>query len=313
VKIFNAIGRLIGNPLLAIVVCAGGAYAIWFGLPQPPGGSPKANLTGKERSGQRTTKDGRSDQFERGSFAAAETVAAQKSIHAPGETAGRARAKTKKTNGRGQVVFEEFEAENEPLASSAEPTVADRQEKRPDVTSRESTTASTSDTIGPRDPRAKAMLEYPAKKAAVGDDAIAQQGLAVWCDQNGLWERAKAHWEAVRRLDPKSDAAQNRLGLRWRGGTWVSDAARAEDVAQTKANSYWEYNDSIRALNERVARVLNDACNAGIKPDPEAGRRWLALALGTEYQPAADRPKRTFTEIVSPLYSPTFLPIPVAT
>jgi hypothetical protein len=74
-----------------------------------------------------------------------------------------------------------------------------------------------------------------------------------------------------------------------------------------------KYNDSIRALNERVARVLNEATNARIKAEPESGRRWLALAMGTEYKPAADRPKPTITEIVSPLYSPTFLPIPVAT
>jgi hypothetical protein len=52
---------------------------------------------------------------------------------------------------------------------------------------------------------------------------------------------------------------------------------------------------------------------AGIRPDPENGRRWLALVLGTAYTPAADRPKPTITEIVAPLYNPTFLPIPVAT
>ena len=74
-----------------------------------------------------------------------------------------------------------------------------------------------------------------------------------------------------------------------------------------------KYNDSIRALNRRVARVLNEASGAGIGPDPEDGRRWLAMALGTAYQPAADRPKPTITEIVAPLYNPTFLPTPVAT
>ena len=74
-----------------------------------------------------------------------------------------------------------------------------------------------------------------------------------------------------------------------------------------------KYNDSIRALNERVAGVLNEACGAGMRSEPEDGRRWLAAALGTAYQPASDRPKPTITEIVSPLYNPTFLPIPAST
>jgi hypothetical protein len=34
-----------------------------------------------------------------------------------------------------------------------------------------------------------------------------------------------------------------------------------------------KYNDSIKALNDRVARDLNDACGAGIRPEPEDGRR----------------------------------------
>ena len=74
-----------------------------------------------------------------------------------------------------------------------------------------------------------------------------------------------------------------------------------------------KYNGSIRALNERVAHVLNEACDAAIRPEPEDGRHWLAMALGTEYKPASSRPKPTITEIVSPLYNPTFLPVPVAT
>ena len=53
-----------------------------------------------------------------------------------------------------------------------------------------------------------------------------------------------------------------------------------------------KYNDAIRALNARVARVLNEAGGAGIRPEPEAGRRWLAMALGTEYTPAPTAPNR---------------------
>ena len=74
-----------------------------------------------------------------------------------------------------------------------------------------------------------------------------------------------------------------------------------------------KYNDAIQSLNHRVASVLNEASGAGIAPQPEDGRRWLAATLGTAYRPPADRPKAKMTEIVSPLFNPTFLPIPVAT
>jgi hypothetical protein len=396
---------------------------------------------------------------------------------------------------------------DEAQAPSIDIAAADRRERRPQPTGGESTTPSTADEISPRDPRAKAMSEYKAKRAAASEHAIGQKQLAQWCDQNGLWEKAKAHWEAVLRLDPKNEAARQRLGFRLRDRQWIPDAARAEQVAQTRANAYWKvlekyhaqmrcrskvavpgrdqavahvesvgdpraattiwrvfgadfshhamiiralsrfhtreasqmlgalavysldekarsaavaalrgraaadygerlvalmhapmrveerqvpvpggppvrelfvegdrenykflfsraeaptaesmqgcfqprlsaseaqmvrqfneneaatarqaldlqverakgmiekYNDSIRALNDRIAHVLNEACRAGIRPEPEEGRRWLALALGTRYEPGAGRPKPTITEIVEPLYNPTFLPVPVA-
>jgi hypothetical protein len=420
----------------------------------------------------------------------------------------RADAERRKAIARREPDFEEIQATVESPTPSTEAAAADRPERRSATTAGESITAATSDAIGPLDPRAKALMEYQAKKAAIPEDTVAQKRMALWCDEHGLWEGAKTHWEAVLRLDPESEAARQRLGYRRRDRQWVFDAASAEDVARKKANAYWKvlekyhaqmrcrskvavparneavahveavgdpraataiwkvfaadashhglivgvlsrfkteeasqmlaalavysrdekaqvaavaalhgrgvaeygerlvtlmhtpmrveerhvpipgraparellvegdtenyrflfsrveartseslegcfqprlsaseiqfarqfnenqaamarqaldeqvelakqmiekYNDSIRALNQRVARVLNEACGAGIRSDPEDGRRWLALALGTAYKPAADRPKPTITEIVSPLYNPTFLPIPVAT
>ena len=509
-KIFGSIWRLITNPLCAAVICAGGGYAIWFCLGRPPGGAPKANLAGEQRTGQRPIKDGRLDPVGRGSIVATKSDKTQKLHNGRSRIAAARRADTepRKTIGRRQVDFEEFEATNESPVSSAVAATAGRPQHRLQATGGDSATASTSDVIGPRDPRAKALLEYQTKKAQVADAAVDQKRLALWCDEHGLWEVAKTHWEAAVRLDPKSDEAHKRLGFRWRGGRWVFDAASAEDVAQTKANAYWKvlerihtqmrcrskvavpgrgeaiaqleaigdpraaaaiwkafgadaghhglvvgilsrfktrdasqilaalavysrddkakaaavaalqgrgaaeygerlvtlmhapmrveerevpipggaparelfvegdtqnfqylfsraeaptseslegcfqprlsaseiemarqfnenqaamarealehqvemakkminkYNDSIRTLNERVARVLNETCDAHIRPEPEDGRRWLAVALGTEYKPAAERPKPTITEIVSPLYNPTFLPVPVAT
>jgi hypothetical protein len=337
---------------------------------------------------------------------------------------------------------------------------------------------------------------------------MSQKRMAYWCDEQGLWDAAKSHWEAILRLVPNNDEARKRLGFRWRGGQWVLDAARADEIAQKKADAYWEkelktlhtamrcrstiavpgraealahieavgdpraasaiwnvfaadtghhgmiveilrrfgtrkasqmlaamavysqdkkaqvaavaalhdcppadygerlvalmhaplrieerhvpipgrgvmrqlfvegetanynflfsrieaptpdslvgwlqpqlsasetamarqfnenqatmarqaldqqvalakqmlqkYNDSIRALNQRVARVLNKACGARIRPQPEDAKRWLAAELGTAYSPQTESPKPTFTEVVAPLYNPTYLPTPVA-
>ncbi len=503
-KNLNPIGRLITSPLFAVIVCTAGAYAIWFGVARPPGGAPKAHRPGGQQPGQRTIENVSSAPIGRDNVAANQMEEAQKSPSTLGDIATRAPAQPRKSTGLGNVAVEDFEAQNEPMVASTEANAADRRQRRSEAAAPEST----SDSIGPRDPRVKAMSEYPAKKGAIPDDAIAQKGLALWCDQHGLWEQAKVHWESVIRLAPNSNEARKRLGFRFRGGQWVLDAASAENVAQQKATAYWEkeltkfhaqmrcrtrtavparaeavatveavgdpraaaaiwdvfaadtghhgmivgilkhfhtrkasemlaamavysqdkkaqvaavaaltdrrpadfgerlvallhaplrieerpvrlpgraltrelfvegdtanfrflfsradaptpgslegsfqpqlsagqielarqfnanqsatanaalnqqlnlakqmiakFNDSIRALNDRVARVLNEAAGAGIAPDPEAGQRWLASTLGTEYQPAAKRPKPTFTEIVSPLYTPTFLPVPAA-
>ena len=51
-----------------------------------------------------------------------------------------------------------------------------------------------------------------------------------------------------------------------------------QQVAWAKA-MIQKYNDSIRALNQRVASVLNEACGAGDQAEPETdGGGWLRLS-----------------------------------
>jgi hypothetical protein len=499
-RVFNATGRLVANPLFAVVICLGGGFALWFSLARTPSGAPTANLGGKPGTGKRTITKSRSDAIKRVSPAAISTNGTRTKPSAVD-------AQTTASDPRHERI-EEFEAENEPPNTATTATAADRLERRPKATEGDLPTASTADAISPLDPRANALLEYQTKKAALPETAAANKEIAQWCDQHGLWDGAKIHWEAVLRLDSKSEEARKRLGFRLRNRAWVFDAASAEDVAQKKANAYWKvleklhaqmrcksklavpgraeavahieavgdsraaaaiwntfakdvshhslmvgilrrfktaeasrmlaalavysrddkaqaaavaalrgrgsaefgeklvalmhtpmrveerqvpmlgraparelfvegethnyqflfsradaptsdslagcfqprlsageiemarrfnenqaamarealdeqvdlakamiqkYNDSIRDLNRRVANVLSEACGARVMPDPESGRRWLASTLGTAYRPAADGPKPTITDIVSPLYNPTFLPIPVAT
>jgi hypothetical protein len=510
VKIINSISRAITNPLGAAVICVVGGCAIWFAQ-TPPGGAAKPNARRELGIGQRSSRADQSGQREHRSATASKAHEGQRTRHQRGAIAAtKTRDASQETAiGRNDVHSKVFEAENEPLSTSDKATAAEIANPRLTMTEAETTTDPASDVIGPRDPRSPALTEFQTKKTGAPDTAVDQRRLALWCDQNGLWELARTHWEASLRLDPKSDEARRRLGHRLNGRDWVLDATSAEDVAQKKANAFWrkelekyharmkcrskvavpgrdaavasveavgdpraatsiwkvfaadashhalmvgiltrfktreasqmlaalavysrdakaqaaavaalqrrraadygerlvslmhnpmrigerlvpipgssparelmvegdtanyqfffsrleaptsaslegcfqprlsageiamarqfnenqaatarkaldqqvelakqmikKYNDSIRALNDRVARVLNEACNARINAAPESGRRWLALALGTEYKPPTNGPKQTITEIVSPLYSPTFLPIPVAT
>ncbi len=498
-KIFDAIGRLITSPLCAVLLCAAGAIAIWFSAVRPPRGASKAHLTNRQRTDQRTVKAAHPGVVGRGGLAPTETDELQKS-KTPSRIAARTRVEPSKPLVEGKADIEEFEAANEPVASSLDVAATNHRQ----ATGPESAGGSTADTISPRDPRAKSLKAYQLKNAAFPDDLMSQKRMASWCDEQGLWDAAKTHWEAVLRLVPNNDDARKRLGFRWRGGKWTLDAASAGEVAQKKADSFWEralkklhsamrcrsqlavpgralavaeveavgdprtaaaiwnvfaadtghhgmivgilrrfntrkasqmlaamavyspdkkaqvaavaalhgrpaadyaerlvtlmhaplrlgermvplpgraparqlliegetanysflflqaiapasqflggsfqprisasqiamarqfnenqtgmekraldprvelakqmianYNDSIRALNERVAGVLNEACGAGIRPDPDDARRWLALTLGSDYQPPSERPKPTFEQIVSPLYTPTFVP-----
>src|SRR5205807_3587536 len=89
----------------------------------------------------------------------------------------------------------------------------------------------------------------------------------------------------------------------------VAKALSDHQVGSDKA-AVAALNQSIRSLNERVAQVLSSTCGARFGPDPEAWRRWLAQSQGTTYQPPDSRSKPTIAQVVQPLFSPTFLPVP---
>ncbi len=220
-RVFNAIGRLITNPLGAAVICMGGGFAIWLSVAQPRGITPAP-------SGLASTASDRADRNGKKPNAQARTG-----------VWSRSGARQPKTRERGDSQVEHFEAENEPLVDMPVDSVSTRFGQRSQKTEKESDAASTVDTIGPLDPRAGALSEYPSKKAAISDTVAANLELAHWCDQHGLWDAAKTHWDAVVRLDPRNEEARKRLGFRLRGPDWVFDAARADDQAQKKAQAYW--------------------------------------------------------------------------
>ncbi len=92
--------------------------------------------------------------------------------------------------------------------------------------------------------------------------------------------------------------------------------ARAATEAQFKAGieAVQRLNQRIKALNERAVEVLREATGqAFMAPEREEWRRWLAKRQGYPYVPPTKTRKPTFAQVVPPLYSPTFIPIPTPT
>jgi hypothetical protein len=77
-----------------------------------------------------------------------------------------------------------------------------------------------------------------------------------------------------------------------------SDKARVEAL-----------NQSIENLNRRVIQVLTQSSGVSLGPDPEDWRRWSAERLGKTYLPPESRQKPTLAQVVSPLFSPAYLPV----
>ena len=73
--------------------------------------------------------------------------------------------------------------------------------------------------------------------------ADAQSKLAAWCDENGLKERAMAHYSTVIRFDPSRETAWKHLGYKKQGRRWVKPedlaAEKLEAARQKQADKFW--------------------------------------------------------------------------
>jgi hypothetical protein len=91
--------------------------------------------------------------------------------------------------------------------------------------------------------------------------------------------------------------------------------ARAATEAQLKADieGVRRLNQRIDAMSARAVGVLREVTGSFMPPEREAWRRWLAERQGYPYVPPANTPKPTIAQVVPPLFSPTFIPIPAPT
>ena len=103
--------------------------------------------------------------------------------------------------------------------------------------------------------RAARVEEYYQRRAKTPERADDQWKLALWCEQNDLKQHATAHLYRVVMLDPSKDAAWKRLGFKKSAGRWAKPeqvaAAKAETLAQHKANVHW------KAALEKLAESLS--------------------------------------------------------
>jgi hypothetical protein len=154
--------------------------------------------------------------------------------------------------------------------------------------------------------RAAALADYHVRRDKAPETAEAQWKLAVWCGRHGLEREARAHLEAVVRLDPDREAAWVKLGCRKYQGRWLTpeQIAReaAERSAQRKADARWLA--SLRKVKgdlqgrSQIARASAEDRLAGVT-DPRAARAvWAMFALGDEADQA--RAVRLFGQLDGP-------------
>ena len=85
--------------------------------------------------------------------------------------------------------------------------------------------------------------EYETIKSKTKNNADDQWKTAIWCEEHGLSEEARAHFHVVGYLDPSRTAAWNKLGFKKYHGEWMSESDRKERIAEEqtrrKADEYW--------------------------------------------------------------------------
>lgn len=101
-----------------------------------------------------------------------------------------------------------------------------------------------------------ARQEYEQRRLVIEDSADSHWDLALWCEEQGLTQEARAHLTRVTWLDPKRDSAWKRLGYTKTKGRWIAEgdlaAARRAQAAQDLANTTW------RARLKKLKDQLND-------------------------------------------------------
>jgi hypothetical protein len=115
----------------------------------------------------------------------------------------------------------------------------------------------------------------------------------------GLGPRLSEQQRALARNINMAQAEQSRIAYEYQVSTARDNLNRI--------------NELIESRNAQVSEVLGQACGASFRPNPESARQWLSGLLGRPYTPAPIGPKPKYSQVVAPLFTPSFLPVPVPT
>jgi hypothetical protein len=86
---------------------------------------------------------------------------------------------------------------------------------------------------------AEALAKYNAQMAKPPENAADHWKMALWCEQNGLQPEAYFHYGRVIELDPKRDAAWQKLGFKKVAGRWITAEQIASEALQKLADKEW--------------------------------------------------------------------------
>ena len=91
----------------------------------------------------------------------------------------------------------------------------------------------------PKKSEADALATYNGLREKVAETGAAHWKLALWCEQNGLRPEAYFHLGKVIELEPRRDAAWQKLGFKKHDGRWMTAEQVAADAEQKKAEKTW--------------------------------------------------------------------------
>jgi hypothetical protein len=119
--------------------------------------------------------------------------------------------------------------------------------------------------------RADLLAEYNGRRVKAAVTVAAQHKLALWCEEKGLKDEARAHLATVVRLDPNHADAWKRLGYKKVGNNWTTDAQsvaqKTEHTVQQEADKRWK---------PRLEHLRDALSHKGVKKD-EAERELATL------------------------------------
>jgi hypothetical protein len=132
--------------------------------------------------------------------------------------------------------------------------------------------------------------EYVVKRDKVGQTALAQYDLGVWCDQNKLVDLARVHYETALTFDKSFEAAHKKLGHVLHRGYWLTRDELSAVQGLVKYKGRWvspdekskrEQEDQLTAAQTNRARqikMLRDALVRG-KPDRQREAESQLMAI----------------------------------